>query len=811
MAFARKTKSTSKYFEPQNLSDYEALADKYGIKKKPSLIKSAFTKTLDLMQRFNYASAGAAKAIIKPELNENPLQEAWKGLSGQEKETYSDVLKEVGVENKYVRGITGFALDVALDPMTYMGGFITKGVGKVLKGTAKVGAKALSVASPKTYKRLSTTATILKDALGESFVPAYKVTGGIADNVGTAMNKLGLAKSDIVENFSKSFGKKFNKYSTDNIIDAGKILMKNRQIEKSIKAGKKGLRYLTSDDKTITEVLGKLKLHGAEIAKKTDLPIEKIYENYFPAILKKTPTKGASKSLTRLQEGGTKAWNDKLKIGKDALDNPIEALARRDYEITSNVIKKESLKELITGFGTKSAKEAAEKGMIPVAIGKSKKVLGYLKPRDLKFANGQLYPQASTIDNLARASGYDGFTNKFKELVTAWFPAFHVRNMMSGYVQNYEMLGSAAFRPDNLVDGFNVMKKSEDLLTTRGFTGTFKELHDKLIERFGGSSRYVSDLGDAVEEMVDGSIKLKRLNVGRAGGNFIETQQKAHATITALRQGSSLDEAFKLAEKAGFDYSKITKFESSVMKRLIPFYTFARKNAALQASTLAKHPERILNQVKFTNQLSEIFGGSKPSEEDLKGIPPWAQKGLGFKISEDSIVSSFDLPIQEFMERISDPIKSSLTSLNPLIKFPIEAKTGFDFFREKDISDLKSMKSPTAKLLMNEKTPKIIKDVFNVKSYEGSDGKTYYKADSSALHVLRNLPTSRFQSSLERAFGNDTDTADKILSLITGARIYDIDRNLQESFSEKDLIERYQDELKELGEGFDYNKFLTPR
>jgi len=815
-------KTTSQYFEPKTLEDYETLAEQYGIKKKPSLIKSVFTKTLDLFQRMNYASAGAAKALLKPELGENPLKEAWKGLIGKEKETYSDVLREVGVENKYVRGIVGFALDVALDPFTYVGGAIFKTTGKVIKGTAKLGAKGLAKVAPKTYARLAFTGNTLKDALGEAFVHGYKVTGGVVDNVGIAMNKMGIVKTDIVENFTKSFGKKFNKYTNNEIIKAGDILMKNRVLEKSVKRGAKGIKYLTSDSKKINTIIKKLKSHGASIAKKTDLPLEKIYENYFPAILKKTPSKGVTKSLTKLQEGGTKEWRNKLKIGDDALNNPIEALARRDYEITSNVIKRETLNELIEGFGTKSVKEAARKGMLPVAIGKGFKktktgqvaiqeILGYLKPRDLKFVNGQLYPDMKTIDVLARASGFDGFTNKFKELVTAWFPAFHVRNMGSGYVQNYEELGSAVFRLDNLTGGFKTMAKSNDILKTKGFTGSFKEFYRKIIERFGRASRYVSDLGDEVTEMVDGSIKLKGLNIGRKAGNFIETQQKAHATITALRKGFSLDEAFKLAERAGFDYSKITKFEASVMKRLIPFYTFARKNAVLQTTTLVKHPERILNQLKFTNSLSEIFGGSKPTEEDLKGIPPWAQQGLGFKISEGSIVSSFDLPIQEFMERVTDPIRTSLMSLNPLIKYPVEAKTGFDFFRQKQIVDLKSIKEPTAKLLMDDRMPKIIKDVFNVKSYEGKDGKTYYKADSGALHLLRNLPTSRFQSSLDRAFGNDVETIDKILSLLTGARIYDIDKNLQESFTERDLIEAYQKELEELGEGFSYSKFLTPR
>ena len=96
-------------------------------KKKPSL----FRRTIDLISRPLYASAGTAKALVK---GENPFKEAWKGFKGEEKETYSDVLAEMGVKNKFIKGGLGFVLDVALDPTTYFGGtavkYGLKGVGK---------------------------------------------------------------------------------------------------------------------------------------------------------------------------------------------------------------------------------------------------------------------------------------------------------------------------------------------------------------------------------------------------------------------------------------------------------------------------------------------------------------------------------------------------------------------------------------------------------------------------------------------------------------------------------------------------------
>jgi len=44
-----------------------------------------------------------------------------------------------------------------------------------------------------------------------------------------------------------------------------------------------------------------------------------------------------------------------------------------------------------------------------------------------------------------------------------------------------------------------------------------------------------------------------------------------------------------------------------------------------------------------------------------------------------------------------------------------------------------------------------------------------------ALHLLRNIPTSRFQSTFEKIFDKDLDSANKYAALFTGGRIYDID------------------------------------
>ena len=803
--------------------------------KKPGL----FQRTIDFISRPLYASAGAAKAIVKnidknTSNDENIMLEAWKGLTGKEKETYSDVLKETGVKNKLLRGSIGFALDVALDPTTWFGGAIIKGVGKTLGVASKVGLGVGRKFSPRSVASLEVAGSSLKDAFGYAFKYGYKTTTGVSDDVAKYFNKLGIAKEEIVE---KNF-KILNKFDNKTLREASDIMLKNKRIEFGIREGKPGT-FIKGTGK-ITEAMDEMKKIAKSIGVKTGIPEETLYQNYFPSI--KNQAKRLSQDIPGGikvgQEGYLKKFADKLK-DEDLIKKPIEAYSRREFEVVRNLMTKDTLNDMVTGYG-KSVKEfdklddAAkalwkpiyEKGYKPIgtypvvtatgktvrALGKGKNPIGYLKEDDFKFINNYLFPEMKTIDLLAKASGYDKFTNTFKSAVTAWFPAFHVRNYISGNVQNYSTLGAEALNPKNHINALGFLKGTSRQINFKNWKGTGKEMQKILTEEFGSASRYISDYANYIEEIGAKGFKVKstiqKLNP-RQVGNFIETNQKAVAVSTALRQGKTLKEAIKLAERAGFDYTKITQFESKIMRRAIPFYTFARKNAELQIRTAVKNPARILNQIKFTRNLSEVFGGSKPTEEDLKGLPPWALNSLGFKIEGNRFLTKFGLPLEEFIERIDEPGKTTLSSMNPLIKYPLESKLGYDFFRERDIIDISKI-SPISGEIILDKAPDWFKDIMRVKKVETDYGTKYY-ASPKALHLLRNIPTARFQGTLEKMFENDKESVDKWLAFITGARIYDIDIEQQKYFEERDFRRDVEDQLLQIGEIKKFETTYVPK
>lgn len=795
----------------------------------PEKETSFFRKALDVVSRPLYASAGFAKALVKKDefgdRVENPLEEAWKGLSGQDKETYSDVLREVGVENKWIRGGVGFALDVALDPATYFAGGLIKGVGKGIGTVGKISWSGARKVNPKSIASLEVVGKSLKDAFGHAFNINYGLTKKegytIADDVARYFNKLGMAKEDMIKvNF-----KAFNKFDDDTLRKATDIMFHNKKVEKGLISGK----FIKGTGKT-SEAVNEMKKLGTKIGKLTDLP--KPLENYIPSILKERKI-AAPVGLKVSKKGYEKSYMNKI-ADDDLLKKPTELYSRRQYEVVKDNLTLETLKESIVSWG-KSVKaydklddvEKAlfkpvyEKGTAGLKLIKAgeglpkfagfKKPLGYLKTDDFEYVNNYMFPEMKTIDMLAKATKYDTFTNWWKAAVTAWFPAFHARNYISGNVQNYSILGAEAFNPINHMNGLGIIKGTNKILNFKHWSGSGDDMLKIMKENFRGASRYVSDLGNYIDDLGNGSFKIKsavqKLNP-RQLGNFIEMNQKAVAVSTALRKGKTLKQAIKLAEQAGFDYTKITKFENKILKRAIPFYTFARKNAELQVRTAIKNPERILNQIKFTNNLSEVFGG-KPTVEDLKGLPEWALNGLGFKVEGNRYLTKFGLPLEEFVERVNRPFKTTLTSLNPMIKFPLENELGYDFFREEKIIDINKISSVSGELIL-KKAPDWFKDIMKVKKVETDYGTKYY-ASPKSLHVLRNIPTARFQKTLENMFENDKESVDKWLAFLTGARIYDIDIELQKYFNERDLRRDIEDQLLQIGEGKKYESFYIPK
>ncbi len=530
---------------------------------------------------------------------------------------------------------------------------------------------------------------------------------------------------------------------------------------------------------------------------------------YFPGIAKdKIQKLVENPSFIKVSKEGYKKEFKNLLKDEELVRDPAEAYARREFDIAKDNIVRTQLKGVVKEFGKptnafKSADEALKAGYVPIKEkGAFGNVVGYVTKNDKQFLDNLISPEFTTIDRLAKATGYDAVTSLFKRSVTGLFAPFHVRNYASGIMQNYEVLGAQALSPKNLALGQRISlalsrskKFGAETLKVGNKTYKLDSIIEPFAKRFETSSQYISDIGEAVkggEKMIP--KKLSNINpfsenftpfkAARAVGNYIETQQKATAYITALRQGKSIKEALELATNAGFDYRAITPFESKVLRRIIPFYTFTRKNLELQLRTLGKNPERINNILKTGRTLE-----SDLSAEEKAKLPDYTKEQFALKTGTTKgglpeIATGFGTPIEQFSQFLTgNPIRKIAASLNPILKLPLERTFNKDFFRNRPLDEVIEAGEYA-------RAPKWIKDFLKVKAVErkNKDGttRTVYNANPNRLQLLRNLPTTRGATYLSAIYDPSATSISKYLNALTGVKPKPIDIDTVEYYRDKD-------------------------
>ena len=750
-----------------------------------------------------------------------------------ERRYFKDVAEKLKIENGIAKFGIGFVGDVLLDPSTYFGGAIAKGVVEGTKGIASVAVKGLGKVNPEAAQGLLKAGEGLSDAFGSAFKQGYKASKGAQGDVMSFLSreqqaKLGLASSNL------------NRLGTGTL-----TAEQSQELALKLIAGKRA-EFVAREAGTIAPPVSSLdplvQKTIEEQTKRTSkfashLNLENPYETYFPFI-KKDKLDTFLKGTNKIQvgsEGYKKEFRNLLT--NDAIEtNPAQAFFTSEVQQVTNRMSEDFLEGFVKKYGRpltsfKNTDEATGMGYdILRTKGIFGKELGYIGKWDAKLVKDSLDPGFQTINMIAKATGFDAVTSLFKRSVTGLFAPFHIRNYVSGNIQNFEVLGIGALSPKNIASGQKIAFHLAKGTTPKGMEKIFKPFKD----RFSGDTFYNADfevadkLGKELtqvakvfsKERLKTTVKTVGLGqeaipfkVGRAVGQFIEHQQKATAYITALGQGRSIPEALELATRAGFDYRALTAFESQIMRRLIPFYSFTRKNITLQLQTLKENPQRINQVLRFFSNM-----GDQLIDEEKAVLPSFLQEALGIKLEDTpdglkQYISSFGTPIEAFAQLFgSNPILRGISQMNPLLKAPIEIGIGKDSFRQRDLKDVYNANE-------YKLAPQIIKDLLEIKEVEkdilekGGDGKlrkvgtkTQYVADPVKLLIARSLFTSRGVSYLDQVFGGDMEGFVKAIKLTTGIKPIQQDLEVQTSIQETNRRRELEDLLIQKG---GLNKFQT--
>lgn len=778
-----------------------------------------------------------------------------------ERRFFSDVAEKAGIDNAILKFGVGLAGDILLDPSTYFGGAIARGIGKGAKIAGEGTLKGLGKVAPKVEEGLRLAGEGAKEALGKGFVFGHGTTEGLAQKSLTIQSKLAKAKEEtIASNLARLGTGVLSKNQQDELVS--KLLAGKRAEfaagKGTAEAAEAGIKAAKSADPLVQKTIESQIARSKELAKIAGL--KDPYEVYFPS-LRNDSVKNfvqGTKVLKVGSQGYLKQFKNLL-TDDQLIKNPVEAFAKREFDIVKDNIIKLELDDIVKEFGKSvddfnSIDDAIKAGYQPVfekgigikpraffpaetatggkvlAMGKLRKPLGYVADNDAKFINDLISPEFTTIDMLAKSTGFDALTALFKRSVTGLFAPFHVRNYLSGHIQNFEVLGIGALNPKNISVGQKIaykLSKGDKTL----FQGQYGKQMQAFAERFGTSSQYVSDFADFATGARDISGKILskatlkqtlkaplgqeaiHFRASRAVGNFIETQQKATAYVTALSQGKSVKEALKLAERAGFDYRALTKFESKVLRRLIPFYSFTRKNIELQMRTLGENPQRINQVIRSLENVNEIFGG-KLTEEEKAGLPDYLKEQITIKTGETrgglpEVAAGFQTPIEQPGSIFgTNPLRRIFSTLNPLVKAPTERAVNLDFFRNRELKTIIEAGDYA-------KAPEFMKEWLGLKEVEkkNKDGTTRitYTANPYKLHLLRNLPSSRGINYLGQVFSEETSGGYKWLNAITGFKPRPIDIETVNYFRDRDKQRDLEDLLIRAGVLKRFEKTYKPK
>lgn len=194
---------------------------------------------------------------------------------------------------------------------------------------------------------------------------------------------------------------------------------------------------------------------------------------------------------------------------------------------------------------------------------------------------------------------------------------------------------------------------------------------------------------------------------------MVEDMARTNFFMNALRQGHSPHEAMKLVNKALYDYTGgLSKFERQWVKRVIPFYSFARFTLPLAADVATTKPGRLLNTSRgmkmFFGAWNKIQGGEQLNDAERHSIPGWileqpstfAKFGLDGRAHFNAFTNWTPLDALSFMEpgdsersAVEKTVqKTVLSMMTPVIKLPLEHAMNRNFFTGRVLKDATRIK-----------------------------------------------------------------------------------------------------------------------
>jgi hypothetical protein len=362
---------------------------------------------------------------------------------------------------------------------------------------------------------------------------------------------------------------------------------------------------------------------------------------------------------------------------------------------------------------------------------------------------------------------FDWATGKWKPLVTLRNPAFHVNNLIGNLWNMYLGDMNPLEMPTRLRQSWDAIRNNGGAAKTALGTLELSQFKELALETgaMGHAGLWAdsslkslrTELATAVGSNRVGA--LRRLghaydDFAKKVGSHVEDGSKLALFIdqmTKLTPAANLtgEAALKeMAQRAAmhtkkflFDYGDLTVAEKTVFRRILPFYSWSRKNIPLQVEQFFKQPQKFL-QLRHARESTQLG-----MEEDATR-PAYLEEALQtpFRTSEGAPVYwNPRLPAQD-ISRIpfigpGDTGREWWGMLNPLAKVPLELTFNKSLFTGRPIERYEGETTP---VIGGARVP--VKTAYAVNSTLGVAGKTgaalqAFAPDSKATDRLRLIRT----------------------------------------------------------------------
>ena len=314
-----------------------------------------------------------------------------------------------------------------------------------------------------------------------------------------------------------------------------------------------------------------------------------------------------------------------------------------------------------------------------------------------KMQQAELQPKLLTL--------YDKFLKSWKAANTLVAPSFRVQNAASNAFQSFLSIGSDALNPKSIKLAKNILSTNDPYQTVKisGKKYTYQKLN-RLAKKYGvidenfaaydfGKDKPTRwELGQRNADLQklsdvkwkDSPIWDSVLQTSTVIGSNIESIQRMNLWIGRLKKGDDFEEATRKVDQFLFDYSDLTDFEQNIMKRVIPFYTFMRKNIPMELEAMLNTPSIFRNINYGIDEIQNMDENTVPENKRNE----WRQDYIEIPYSRNLTDTSENIGINpqfpyQQLDRLD--VDKLIGSTSPLIKMPLEAYTGSYAYTGMDI------------------------------------------------------------------------------------------------------------------------------